>query len=166
MEAVAAGETSFPAVLDCTRYETCCLQCISLPPSPSSPRNTQQHSKIDALVDLQPYQRDLNSHCHKSSGILQSPHSSPHQVLVSQSTTTTHCTPRTLLWGSEEALTGTQLFRTHSADTWPHGAVGWREPRSWLLSGVYHPIMCLCPCQTPLHTVPVLAAAQNSQGNF
>lgn len=109
MEAVAAGETSFPAVLDCTRYETCCLQCISLPPSPSSPRNTQQHSKIDALVDLQPYQRDLNSHCHKSSGILQSPHSSPHQVLVSQSTTTTHCTPRTLLWGSEEALIGTQL---------------------------------------------------------
>lgn len=75
----------------------------------------------------------------------------------------TENTPVGLRRGSHRDST---VFRTHSADTWPHGAVGWREPRSWLLSGVYHPIMCLCPCQTPLHTVPVLAAAQNSQGNF
>lgn len=164
MEAVAAGETSFPAILHCTKYDIC-LQCISLPPIPSSPRNSTATQEIGALVELQPCQRDLNSRCHqelRNTAVI--PFLSPSSQSVNHNYPLyTKNTPMGLRRSSHSDST---VFRTHSAETWPHGAVNWRESRSWLLSGVYCSITCLCPCQTPLHTMPMLAAAQSSQGIF
>lgn len=148
MEAVAAGEISFPAILDCTRYDTCsaCNASVSRQ-SPALPGTAQQPQKIGALVQLQPCQRNLNDHCHeelRNNAVIPVPLPIKCSTWQSVNTQLPAGIARPLLWGSEEALAGTQPCFALILQTLglmeglrENGAVDWRETRSWLLSGVY-----------------------------
>lgn len=110
MEAVAAGEISFPAILDCTRYGTCsvCNASVSCQ-SPALPGTVQQPQKIGPLVQLQPHQRNLNDHCHQKLGdnavipILLSIKCSTWQSVNTQPPASI---VRTFLWGSKRSSQG------------------------------------------------------------
>lgn len=112
MEAGAAGENSFPGILDCTRHDTCsvCNASVSRQ-SPALPETAQQPQKIGTLVQLQPCQRNLNDCCHeelRNNAVIPVP--LPIECSTWQSVNTQLPTGivRMLLWASEEALAGTQ----------------------------------------------------------
>lgn len=125
---------SLPAVLACTRHDTCCLQCTSCQ-SPALPGTAAAAQKTGALVRLQPCQRNLDNHCHqvfRSNALipLLSPSSAP------PGSQQTHSYPL-----AERNRRGfrrdSTMFCAHFADTWPHGRPQ-RKRCCWLPGGGGH----------------------------